>query len=48
MYIVPPEEGLLHHYRTQVLAPDEEKMEDLVMSKYVPEVMKGLRKTLCH
>ena len=25
MYIVPPEEGLLHHYRTTVLAPNEEK-----------------------
>ena len=46
-YDVPEELGLMHHYRPADYAYKEKQKEDLVMSKYVSEVMQGLKEKLC-
>ena len=46
-YDVPEELGLMHHYRPADYAYKENQTEDLVMSKYVSEVMQGLKEKLC-
>lgn len=46
MYQVPEKIGLMHHYRTPDYAYKEEQIEDMVMSKYVHQVMTKLKARL--
>ena len=46
-YEVPETVGLMHHYRTDDITPDEKKVTDFVLSKYVEDIMDGLKQKLC-
>ena len=46
-YEVPETVGLMHHYRTDDITPNEKKVTDFVLSKYVEDIMDGLKQKLC-